>query len=159
MPLANYLGNIYNLPFNMHTFTQIFKNEEPNIYIPQIAKNHIESQKEKIENPKNLEEQALSLVGKKIYQYLIKEYTEKQWGKKCSELPASIIKRIPLRFTYNNNYFDDKYQGIPINGYTSLINNLINGADIKLNCNYKDHPELSQIADKILYSRSNRFLL
>lgn len=153
MPVANYKNKIYNLPFNMHTFTQIFKNESL-IYLPEFAKKYLENQKIKIDNPKNLEEQALSMVGKEIYQKLIKGYTEKQWGKKCKDLPSSIIKRIPLRFSYNNNYFDDIYQGIPINGYTSLINNLIASADIKLNCKYNSS-ELYDIADKIFYSRTN----
>lgn len=148
MPIANYLGRIYNLPFNMHTFTQIFS--ENNISNPEIAKQYIESLRIKNDNPQNLEEQALSLVGKKIYEYLIKGYTEKQWGKDCKDLPASIIKRIPLRFTYNNNYFNDKYQGIPIDGYTNLIRKLINGAKIILNHNYNKNDY--NLADRIYYS-------
>jgi UDP-galactopyranose mutase len=150
MPVANYLGKIYNLPFNMHTFTQLFP--DSNLSTPKIAKQYIESLQIKNSHPKNLEEQALSLVGEKIYQYLIKGYTEKQWGKNCKELPTSIITRLPLRFTYNNNYFNDTYQGIPINGYTDLIQKLINGAEIILNYNYVQNDQLSLLADKVFYS-------
>lgn len=126
-PVANYHGKIYNLPFNMNTFVRLF-----NVSTPDEALKKIESERVKIDNPKNLEEQALSLVGKTIYETLIKEYTEKQWGCKCEDLPPEIIKRLPLRFTYNNNYFNDTYQGIPYNGYTFIINKMLSKCDVVL---------------------------
>jgi UDP-galactopyranose mutase len=126
-PIANYKGEIYNLPFNMNTFSKIF-----NISTPEEAKQKIEEEifKLNITNPSNLEEQALSMVGETVYKKLIKEYTEKQWGKKCKELESDIIKRIPLRFTYDNNYFNDTYQGIPKGGYNTLIENLLGDTEI-----------------------------
>ena len=126
-PIANYKGEVYNLPFNMNTFSKIF-----NIVTPEEAKEKIyeEIKDLNITNPKNLEEQALSMVGKTIYEKLIKGYTEKQWGKDCKNLDSSIIKRLPLRFTYNNNYFNDKYQGIPKGGYNNLIKNLVGDTDV-----------------------------
>lgn len=117
-PVANYKGELYNLPFNMNTFSKMW-----NIRTPQEAKNHIAQQIAalNITEPKNLEEQALSLVGTDVYEKLIKGYTEKQWGRSCTDLPSFIIKRLPLRFTYDNNYFNDRYQGIPIGGYTPIV--------------------------------------
>jgi UDP-galactopyranose mutase len=131
--LAYYKGKYYHLPFNMNTFKEMW-----GVTKPEEAKKIIEEQikKENIKNPKNLEEQALSLVGRDIYEKLIKGYTEKQWGRKATELPAFIIKRLPLRFEYNNNYFNDKYQGIPIGGYTLLIQNMLKDIKVKLNTDY-----------------------
>ncbi len=147
-PLANYNGEIYNLPFNMNTFSKMW-----NLFTPDEVRLKIESQKSDIQNPKNLEEFALSNVGKDIYEKLIKGYTKKQWGKDPSELPTSIIKRIPIRFKYDNNYYRDKYQGIPIGGYTKMIENII--GDIEVICNEdflskKDYYE--SISDKIVYT-------
>ena len=149
-PIAKYNKELYNLPFNMNTFHQMWND----VITPQDALKKINSQKINYNSsPKNLEEQALSLVGKDIYEKLIKGYTEKQWGKTCDELPPEIIKRLPLRFTYNNNYFNDKYQGIPINGYTDLVNKLFKGCDIILNTDYFDNKEyFDNIADTIIYS-------
>ena len=132
-PLAYYKGKYYHLPFNMNTFKEMW-----GVTKPEEAKKIIEEQikKENIKNPKNLEEQALSRVGRDIYEKLIKGYTEKQWGRKATELPAFIIKRLPLRFEYNNNYFNDKYQGIPIGGYTLLIQNMLKDIKVKLNVDY-----------------------
>lgn len=130
-PIANYKGEIYNLPFNMNTFSKIWSD----VIYPEDAIRHIEEEKFKGE-PTNLEEQAISLVGKTIYEKLVKEYTEKQWGKECKDLPSFIIKRLPVRLTYNNNYFNDTYQGIPKNGYTSIIENMLKGIDIELGANY-----------------------
>ncbi|MDR1687299.1 MAG: UDP-galactopyranose mutase [Clostridiales bacterium] len=130
-PIANYNGEIYNLPFNMNTFYKLWGTHKP-----EKAMEVIESQRLKTENPQNLEEQALSLVGRDIFEKLIKEYTEKQWGRKCKDLPAFIIKRLPVRFTYNNNYFNDRYQGIPIGGYTQIIEKMLQGSDVRLNTDY-----------------------
>ena len=149
-PIANYKGKFYNMPFNMNTFKEMW-----GVTTPIEAKRIIDEQvkKENIKNPKNLEEQALSLVGRDIYETLIKGYTEKQRGRKATELPAFIIKRIPLRFEYNNNYFNDKYQGIPIGGYTKLIEKLVEGADIKTNFDYFDNKELcASLANKIIFT-------
>ncbi len=132
-PVANYHGKLYNLPFNMNTFYQMW-----GVTTPQEAKAKIDEQKaeavakmeaEGVSEPRNLEEQGLCLVGKDIFEKLIKEYTEKQWGRKCSELPAFIIKRLPVRFVYDNNYFNDAYQGIPIGGYNKLIDGLLDGVE------------------------------
>ena len=127
-PIANYKGELYNMPFNMNTFSKLW-----GIVTPDEAKAKIEEQKEKYgtENPQNLEEQAISLVGKDIYEKLVKEYTEKQWGRDCKELPAFIIKRLPVRFTFNNNYFNDRYQGIPIGGYNVIIEKMLENCDVK----------------------------
>lgn len=130
-PVANYKGEIYSLPFNMLTFSKLW-----NIVLPDEAKNIISKQSSYIDEPKNLEEQAIKLVGIDVYTKLIKGYTEKQWGKDADQLPAEIIKRLPVRFTYDNNYFNDKYQGIPIGGYTQIFNKLLNNIDVKLNTNY-----------------------
>ena len=153
-PVANYKGKLYNLPFNMNTFYQMW-----GVTTPDEAKAKIEEQKAeavKILNgrePQNLEEQALTLVGKDIFEKLIKEYTEKQWGRKCSELPAFIIKRLPVRFVYDNNYFNDKFQGIPIGGYNKLIEGLLDGVETKVNTDFFDNREYWEgIADKIVYT-------
>ena len=148
-PLANYRGEIYNLPFNMNTFEQMWGVKDP-----ALAKKIIAEQRAEIHGePRNLAEQAISLVGRDIYEKLIKEYTEKQWGRSCEELPAFIIKRLPVRFVYNNNYYDSKYQGIPKKGYTHLVETLLEGVDLKLNCNFLEEREyLSTLADKIVYT-------
>lgn len=149
-PIANYKGKLYNLPFNMNTFYALWGTKTP-----EEAKMKIEEQRREagILTPKNLEEQAISLVGKDIYEILIKGYTEKQWGRKATELPAFIIKRLPVRFTFDNNYFNDKYQGIPIGGYNRLINKLLQGADVKLECDFFfNRPTWDTIADKIVFT-------
>lgn len=130
-PIAKYKNKIYNLPFNMNTFYQIYGAKTPIEAMRLIDRDRIKN-----DNPKNLEECAINLVGKKIYKKLIKGYTEKQWGRKCKKLPASIIKRLPLRFIYDNNYFNDRYQGIPIEGYNTLFNKLLDGVDVILNEDY-----------------------
>ena len=131
-PIAYYKGEVYNLPFNMNTFSKMW-----NIFKIEDAKKIIEEQKKEIKTePKNLEEQAISLVGRDIYEKLIKGYTEKQWGRPCSELPSFIIKRLPVRYTYDNNYFNDLYQGIPIDGYTNMIKKMFDGCEIILNTDY-----------------------
>lgn len=134
-PIANFKGELYNLPFNMNTFYQLLK-----VKTPQEAEQKIKEQIESLNilEPQNLEEQALKLVGKDIYEKLIKGYTEKQWGKKCTELPAFIIKRLPVRFTYNNNYFNDRFQGIPNGGYNTITNGLLKGIEVKTNTNFFD---------------------
>lgn len=150
-PVANFHGQLYNLPFNMNTFNKIW----PDVITPQQAQERISEQASVMagKTPRNLEEQAISLVGKDIYERLIKGYTEKQWGKKCAELPASIIKRLPVRLTFDNNYFNDRYQGIPIGGYTQIVEKMLKGADILLNTDFFDDREkwLSS-ADKIIYT-------
>ena len=149
-PIANYKGEIYNLPFNMNTFSKLW-----GIVTPKQANESIEKQKSEfnIKEPKNLEEQAISLVGKDIYQKLVKEYTEKQWGRACDKLPAFIIKRLPVRFTYDNNYFNDRYQGIPIGGYNVIIEKMLKNSDVKLGVNYlKDKKEFDKISHKIIYT-------
>jgi UDP-galactopyranose mutase len=130
-PVANYKGEIYSLPFNMWTFNKLW-----NVVLPNEAKYKIEEQSKHINEPTNLEEQAIKLVGTDVYEKLIKGYTEKQWRKSATELPKEIIKRLPVRFTYDNNYFNDKYQGIPIGGYTQIFEKLLKGIDVKLNTNY-----------------------
>lgn len=127
-PVANYKGELYNLPFNMNTFYQMW-----GVKTPEEAKAKIEEQKAEanITDPKNLEEQAISLVGNDIYEKLVKGYTEKQWGRNCKELPSFIIKRLPVRFTFDNNYFNDMYQGIPIGGYTKIIEKMLDGIEVK----------------------------
>ena len=149
-PVASYKDELYNLPFNMNTFSRMW-----NIKTPKEAKRIIEGQKAdlNISEPKNLEEQALSLVGTDIYEKLIKGYTEKQWGRACTELPAFIIKRLPLRFIYDNNYFNDRYQGIPIGGYTAMVEKMLEGSDVLLETDYfefiKKNPD---IAKKTVYT-------
>ena len=156
-PIANYNGKLYNLPFNMNTFYQMW-----GVTTPQQAKEKIEKQKaaaiESMKNsgitePRNLEEQAISLIGTDIYETLIKGYTEKQWGRKCTELPAFIIKRLPVRFVYDNNYFNDKYQGIPIGGYNRLINGLLDGIEVKTYEDFfKNRQYWESIAKKIVFT-------
>lgn len=149
-PVANYHGEMYNLPFNMNTFYQLWK-----VRTPEEAKAKIEEEKSKYpcKTPTNLEEQAINLAGSTIYEKLIKGYTEKQWEKSCTELPAFIIKRVPLRFVYDNNYFNDRYQGIPIGGYTEIIKKMLDGSDVRLNCNYiENKDELNKLAKNIIYT-------
>ena len=153
-PVANFKGKLYNLPFNMNTFYQMW-----GVLTPDEAKAKIEELKAEAvaplngREPQNLEEQALTLVGKDIFETLIKEYTEKQWGRKCKELPAFIIKRLPVRFVFDNNYFNDKYQGIPIGGYNKLIEGLLDGVETKVNTNFFENRKYWEgIADKIVYT-------
>lgn len=148
-PIASYKGEIYNMPFNMNTFSKMW-----GISTPQEAKAMIEEQRKEISGePQNLEEQAISLVGRDIYEKLVKGYTEKQWGRPCAELPASIIKRLPVRFTYDNNYFNDRYQGIPIGGYTAIIEKLLAGCDIRLDTDFiAERKKYSGMAGKIIYT-------
>ena len=156
-PIANYRGKQYNLPFNMNTFYQMW-----GVLTPEEAKAKIEEQKAEavaamkaagVSEPRNLEEQALMLIGKDIYEALIKGYTEKQWGRKCTELPAFIIKRLPVRFIHDNNYFNDKYQGIPIGGYNKLIDGLLEGVETKTNTDFfADRQYWESVADKIVYT-------
>ncbi|MBR3256918.1 UDP-galactopyranose mutase [Candidatus Saccharibacteria bacterium] len=147
-PIANYKGEIYSLPFNMYTFYKLW-----NTITPEEAKKKIESQKTILKEPKNLEEQSIKLVGKDIYEKLIKGYTEKQWGRSCSELPAFIIKRLPVRFTYDNNYFDSKYQGIPIGGYTKMVEKMLEGVEVRLNTDYlKNKKDYKNIAKTTIYT-------
>lgn len=149
-PIANYKGKLYNLPFNMNTFYQLWGTKTPKEAMDKIEedrKNHF------VENPKNLEEQAINLVGLEIYEKLIKGYTAKQWGKDPKDLPAFIIKRLPLRFTYNNNYFNDRYQGIPIGGYTQIFEKMLEGIEVRLNTDFIENREkFEHIAEKILYT-------
>lgn len=149
-PVAVYKDELYNLPFNMNTFSKMW-----NIKTPSEAKAIIEKQIEElnITEPQNLEEQALSLVGTDVYEKLIKGYTEKQWGRNCKELPAFIIKRLPLRFTYDNNYFSDRYQGIPIGGYTKIVEKMLEGSDVLLDTDYFEFIKDNEgIADKVLFT-------
>lgn len=149
-PMANYQGKLYNLPFNMNTFYQLW-----GVKTPKEALAKIESQKQQynVAQPQNLEEQAISLIGKDIYEILIKGYTEKQWGRKTTELPPFIIKRLPVRFTFDNNYFNDKYQGIPIGGYTKIIEKMLKGITVRLNTNFMDDREMYlSLANKIIYT-------
>ena len=149
-PVANYHGEIYNLPFNMNTFNKMW-----GVVTPAEAKAKIEEQKREagITDPKNLEEQAISLVGTDIYEKLIKGYTGKQWGRPCTELPAFIIKRLPVRFTYDNNYFNALYQGIPDGGYTAMVEKMLEGIEVRLNVDYlADRESLNALADKVVYT-------
>ena len=149
-PIARYKDELYNLPFNMNTFSRMW-----GITTPAEAKDIIASQIKDlgISEPHNLEEQALSLVGRDVYEKLVKGYTEKQWGRDCKDLPAFIIKRLPLRFTYDNNYFNDRFQGIPIGGYTAIIEKMLSKADVRLNTDYLEHrEELDSLADKVIYT-------
>lgn len=150
-PIAYYKGKVYNMPFNMNTFAKLWDD----VVTPDDAKRHIEEEKKELngKEPSNLEEQAISLVGRTIYETLVKGYTEKQWNRKCTDLPAFIIKRLPVRFTYDNNYFNDKYQGIPIGGYTKLVDAMLDGIEVRLNTNYFDDKDyFNSIADKIVYT-------
>lgn len=149
-PIARYKDELYNLPFNMNTFNKLW-----GVYTPQEAKDKINSEIQAVNilEPQNLEEQAIKLVGKTIYEKLIKGYTEKQWGMNAKELPTFIIKRLPVRFTYDNNYFNDKYQGIPIGGYTQIIEKMLDGIEIKLNFDFFEHKkELKNVAKKIIFT-------
>lgn len=149
-PVANYKGELYSLPFNMYTFNKMW-----GVVTPDEARAKIEKQKKDagITEPKNLEEQAISLVGTDIYQKLVKGYTEKQWGRDCKDLPAFIIKRLPVRFTFDNNYFNALYQGIPMGGYTKLVENMLDGIEVKLNEDYLENREKwDSIADKVIYT-------
>ena len=156
-PIANYKGRQYNLPFNMNTFYQMW-----GVLTPEEARQKIEEQKADalaqmraagVTEPRNLEEQALILIGKDIYETLIKGYTEKQWGRRCTDLPAFIIKRLPVRFVHDNNYFNDKYQGIPIGGYNRLINGLLDGVETRTNADFFDNrPQWEAMADKMVYT-------
>lgn len=149
-PVANYHGELYSLPFNMYTFNRMW-----GVVTPEEAAAKIEEQKRAagITEPKNLEEQAISLVGTDIYEKLVKGYTEKQWGRPCDELPAFIIKRLPVRLTFDNNYFNALYQGIPVGGYTKLVANLLEGIEVRLNTDYLEHKaELDALADKVVYT-------
>ena len=149
-PVANYKGELYSLPFNMYTFNKMW-----GVVTPEQAQEKIETQRREagITEPQNLEEQAISLVGVDIYEKLIKGYTQKQWGRACRELPSFIIKRLPVRFTFDNNYFNALYQGIPIGGYTRLVENLLKGVEVRLNLDYLAHKqELDAMTDRILYT-------
>lgn len=148
-PIANYRGELYNLPFNMNTFYQLW-----GVTTPSEAFDKINEQRAEMngKEPQNLEEQAIALVGRDIYEKLIKGYTEKQWGRKCTDLPAFIIKRLPVRFTFDNNYFNDTYQGIPIGGYNIMIERMLHGSDVRLNCDYlSNKQELDALADKVVF--------
>ena len=155
-PVANYKGELYNLPFNMNTFNRMW----PDVHTPAEAEARINEQKAEAtaalngREPQNLEEQALTLVGKDIFNKLIKEYTEKQWGRKCTELPAFIIKRLPVRMIFDNNYFNDKYQGIPIGGYNKLIDGLLEGVECKTNVDFfnSEYRDWRKYADKLVYT-------
>ena len=149
-PVANYKGELYSLPFNMYTFNKMW-----GVVTPQEAAAKIEEQRKAagITEPKNLEEQAISLVGTDIYEKLVKGYTEKQWGRPCNELPAFIIKRLPVRLTFDNNYFNALYQGIPMGGYTKMVENLLDGIEVRLNEDYLENKaEYDAIAEKIVYT-------
>ena len=156
-PVANYKGKLYNLPFNMNTFYQMWGVTTPAEAIAKIEEQKAEAvarmKEQGVTEPRNLEEQAQLLIGKDIYEALIKGYTEKQWGRKCTELPAFIIKRLPVRLVFDNNYFNDKYQGIPIGGYNVLIERLLEGVETRLNCDFfANREELSALADKIVFT-------
>lgn len=149
-PIANYNGELYNMPFNMNTFSKLW-----GVVTPEEAKEKIESQKKVLngKEPENLEEQAISLVGEDIYRKLVKEYTEKQWGRDCKELPSFIIKRLPVRFTFDNNYFNDRYQGIPIGGYNVIIEKMLKKSDVILNVDYlREREKYNAIAEKVLFT-------
>ena len=149
-PVANYHGELYSLPFNMYTFNKMW-----GVVTPEQAYEKIESQRRAagIGEPRNLEEQAISLVGTDIYEKLIKGYTEKQWGRPCRELPAFIIRRLPVRFTFDNNYFNARYQGIPVGGYTQMVGRMLEGADVSLGIDYlADRTSLVSVADRIIYT-------
>lgn len=149
-PIANYKGELYNLPFNMNTFYQLWKVKTPKEAIEKIQE---QVKNSNILEPKNLEEQAIKLVGNDIYEKLIKGYTEKQWGKRANELPAFIIKRLPVRLTFDNNYFNDNYQGIPIGGYNKIIEKMLEGIEVRLNTDFfKNRKEFEKIADKIVFT-------
>ena len=148
-PVANYKGELFSLPFNMYTFNKMWGVVTPEEAAAKIA----EQRKEITGEPQNLEEQAISLVGRDIYEKLIKGYTEKQWGRDCKDLPAFIIKRLPVRLTFDNNYFNALYQGIPVGGYTQMVANMLEGIEVRLNTDYFEHKaELDALADKVIYT-------
>ena len=148
-PVANYKGELYSLPFNMYTFNKMW-----GVVTPEEARAKIDEQRREITGePRNLEEQAISLVGRDIFEKLVKGYTEKQWGRDCRDLPAFIIRRLPVRLTFDNNYFNALYQGIPIGGYTKLIENMLKGVEVRLNCDYlSNKAELDALAEKVVYT-------
>ncbi|MBO7449842.1 MAG: UDP-galactopyranose mutase [Clostridiales bacterium] len=149
-PIANYKGEIYSMPFNMYTFNKMW-----GVVTPEEARKKIDEQMAdcRVEEPKNLEEQAMNLIGKDIYEKLVKGYTEKQWGRKATELPGFIIKRLPVRLTYDNNYFNDTYQGIPIGGYTKMVENILDGIEVRIGVDFlKNRTEYEALADKIVYT-------
>jgi len=148
-PVANYRGELYSLPFNMYTFNRMW-----GVVTPEEAKAKIDEQRREITGePRNLEEQAISLVGRDIFEKLVKGYTEKQWGRDCRDLPAFIIRRLPVRLTFDNNYFNALYQGIPIGGYTKLVENLLDGIEVRLNCDYLENKEeLDALANRVVYT-------
>lgn len=154
-PVANYKGELYNLPFNMNTFHQMW-----GVNTPKEAERELERQRADFPaghpegyEPRNLEEQAVKLIGRDIYEKLIKGYTEKQWGRPCAELPAFIIRRLPVRFRYDNNYFNDPYQGIPVGGYTKMVENMLSGVEVRLDCDYlADKGHFDSLAEKIVYT-------
>ena len=149
-PVANYKGELYLLPFNMYTFNKMW-----GVTMPEEASAKIDEQRKAagITEPKNLEEQAISLVGTDIYEKLVKGYTEKQWGRDCKDLPAFIIQRLPVRLTFDNNYFNALYQGIPVGGYTKMVENMLSGIEVRLNCDYLAHKaELDNLAEKVIYT-------
>lgn len=147
-PIANYKGKLFNMPFNMHTFYEMW-----GVTTPAEAEAKINEQRAEIKGePKNLEEQAISLVGRDIYETLVKGYTEKQWGRSCKELPSFIIKRLPVRFTFNNNYFNDRYQGIPRGGYTALVQKLLKGSDVRLSTDFFADSSIADEAEKIIFT-------
>ena len=150
-PVANSRGELYNLPFNMNTFTKLW----PEVRTPAESSAKIEAERREasIGEPQNLEEQAISLIGRTVYEKLIKGYTEKQWGRACTELPAFIIKRLPVRYTFDNNYFNDRYQGMPEGGYNKLIDALLDGIEVRLNTDYlKDKAAFDKLAAKVVYT-------
>ena len=148
-PVANYKGELYSLPFNMYTFNKMW-----GVVTPEEAEAKIDEQRKEITGePKNLEEQAISLVGRDIFEKLVKGYTEKQWGRDCKDLPAFIIRRLPVRLTFDNNYFNALYQGIPTEGYTKLVENLLDGIEVRLNCDYLENREtLDALAERVVYT-------
>lgn len=148
-PVANYKGELYSLPFNMYTYNKMW-----GVVTPEEAQEKINEQRKEITGePKNLEEQAISLVGRDIYEKLVKGYTEKQWGRDCKELPSFIIRRLPVRLTFDNNYFNALYQGIPVGGYTKMIDNILDGIEVKLNCDYLENKEYyDSLAEKVVYT-------
>ena len=150
-PVARYKNEIYNMPFNMNTFSKIWSD----VITPEDALRHINEERKEMEGkePSNLEEQAISLIGRTIYEKLVKGYTEKQWNRDCKDLPAFIIKRLPVRLTYDNNYFNDRYQGIPIGGYTLLIEKMLDGVEVRLNTDYLSNKEkYDSMANKVIYT-------
>ncbi len=148
-PIANYKGELYNLPFNMNTFCRLW----PDVHTPDQALRRIDEQREEIENPRNLYEQGMKLAGKDIFEKLIKGYSEKQWGRAADEIPAFVLRRVPLRFTFDNNYFNDPFQGIPVGGYTRVFEKLLDGVEVRLNADFlADRENLMKMAERIVYT-------